>query len=172
MAGFKFLIIRDNLLVGWVTPANPASLAGAGITGFNSCQSERAAVTRTTAMESSPCKAPSGRTSTTRLPLSPVIPASISRLIRSATSLFNGVASDVFRSSFSNGIQGDGSYRLNDAHTIRMGFFANNEDITSDNTSTLFTQDPNTGNVTLPPYQVVDNQQKNGNTLCLPLPSG
>ena len=38
--------------------------------------------------------------------------------------VFNGVASNVSRSSFVNGLQGDGSYRLNDAHTLRMGFFA------------------------------------------------
>jgi hypothetical protein len=37
--------------------------------------------------------------------------------------VFTGVASNVSRSSLSNGLQGDGSYRLNDAHTIRTGFF-------------------------------------------------
>ena len=34
---------------------------------------------------------------------------------------FNGVASDYFRSSSSTGIQADGSYRLNDTHTLRIG---------------------------------------------------
>ena len=53
----------------------------------------------------------------------------------------NGVASDVYRSSFSNGLQGDGSYRLNDAHTLRMGFFGSHEAIKSDNTSTVFPVD-------------------------------
>ena len=41
--------------------------------------------------------------------------------------VFNGVASNVFHSSFSNGLQGDGSYHLNDCHTIRMGFSASDE---------------------------------------------
>jgi opacity protein-like surface antigen len=41
--------------------------------------------------------------------------------------LFNGVASDVYRSSFLNGISGDVSYRLNDAHTVRTGFFTQGE---------------------------------------------
>jgi hypothetical protein len=41
--------------------------------------------------------------------------------------LFNNVASDVFRSSLLNGVSGDGAYRLNDAHTIRGGFFVHGE---------------------------------------------
>jgi opacity protein-like surface antigen/outer membrane receptor protein involved in Fe transport len=41
--------------------------------------------------------------------------------------LFNNVASDVFRSTFLNGISGDGAYRLNDAHTLRAGFLAQGE---------------------------------------------
>src|SRR5262249_43526175 len=41
--------------------------------------------------------------------------------------MFNGVASDVFRSTFLNGISGDAAYRLNDAHTLRAGFYAQSE---------------------------------------------
>ena len=36
--------------------------------------------------------------------------------------LFNGQATDVYRQSVASGIQGDGSYRVNDAHTLRAGF--------------------------------------------------
>ena len=39
----------------------------------------------------------------------------------------NNVASDVFRSSFVNGVSGDFSYRLNDAHTLRSGFYTQGE---------------------------------------------
>ena len=78
--------------------------------------------------------------------------------------VFNGVAAKVFRSSFSNGVQGDGSYRLNDAHTVRMGVFASTEDIRSDNTSTVFPVD-NAGNVNGAPLTIVDNNPKNGNRL-------
>lgn len=78
--------------------------------------------------------------------------------------VFNGVAAKVFRSSFSNGIQGDGSYRLNDTHTVRMGMFASTEDIRSNNTSTVFPVD-NAGNVTGAPFTIVDNNPKNGNRL-------
>ena len=37
--------------------------------------------------------------------------------------LINGVASDIVRQSDTNGIQADGSYKINPAHTIRAGFF-------------------------------------------------
>lgn len=39
----------------------------------------------------------------------------------------NNVASDVFRSSFLNGISGDFSSRLNEAHTVRYGFYTQGE---------------------------------------------
>jgi hypothetical protein len=35
--------------------------------------------------------------------------------------IFNGVASEVFRSDFANGVTGDIAYRLNEAHTLRAG---------------------------------------------------
>ena len=35
--------------------------------------------------------------------------------------IFNGVASQVFRSDFANGVTGDIAYRLNEAHTLRAG---------------------------------------------------
>ncbi len=78
--------------------------------------------------------------------------------------VFNGVASNVFRSSFSNGLQGDGSYRLNDAHTVRMGYFFNYEDIKSNNTSTVFPVDAS-GDVFGAPFTITDDNPKNGNTL-------
>ena len=78
--------------------------------------------------------------------------------------VFNGVAADIFRSSFSNGIQGDGSYHLGDAHTIRTGFFASDENIVSNNTSTVFPVNGN-GNVNGPATTITDNNPKNGNTL-------
>ncbi|WP_334158216.1 TonB-dependent receptor [Oryzomicrobium sp.] len=78
--------------------------------------------------------------------------------------VFNGVASQVFRSSSSTGLQGDGTYRLNDSHTLRMGLFASTENIRSDNSSTVFPVDAG-GTVTGAPYTIVDNNAKNGNTL-------
>lgn len=78
--------------------------------------------------------------------------------------VFNGVASDVFRSSFSTGIQGDGSYWLNDDHIIRMGVMASTENVRSDNSSMVFPVDAG-GNVNGVPYTIVDDNGKNGNTL-------
>ena len=76
----------------------------------------------------------------------------------------NGVASDIYRSSFSNGLQGDGSYRLNDAHTLRMGFFGSHETIKSDNTSTVFPVDA-AGNPSGPAETITDDNPKNGNII-------
>ncbi len=78
---------------------------------------------------------------------------------------FFGVASDIYRSAISNALQADGSWRLNDAHTVRFGFFGQDENVRSDNTSTVFPLDPSTGNVNGPPYTIVDNNPKNGNVL-------
>ena len=41
--------------------------------------------------------------------------------------MFNGVASDVFRGSITNGLQADGAFRLNPAHTLRVGLFGSAE---------------------------------------------
>ena len=78
--------------------------------------------------------------------------------------VFNGVASDIFRSSFSNGIQADTSYHLNESHTIRFGLFGNEENIRSNDTSTVFSVNSN-GLVSGAPFAIVDNHPKNGNTL-------
>ena len=49
--------------------------------------------------------------------------------------VFNGVASNVQRQSFANGLQGDGSYRLDDVHTLRTGFVVNAEQTEVGNSS-------------------------------------
>ncbi len=49
--------------------------------------------------------------------------------------LINGIASNVGRISYTNGIQGDGSYKLNDSHTLRAGFSVSGEQATVENTS-------------------------------------
>src|ERR1700722_10745970 len=51
--------------------------------------------------------------------------------------LFNGVASDVYRATFANGVQGDGSYKVNDAHTLRTGFSVTSEKTQNTNLSTV-----------------------------------
>jgi len=52
--------------------------------------------------------------------------------------LFNGIASDVYRRGFANGLQGDGAYKLSDAHTLRAGFTVTGESTLNSNVSTVF----------------------------------
>jgi outer membrane receptor protein involved in Fe transport len=49
--------------------------------------------------------------------------------------LLNGIASDISRQSYTNGIQGDASYMVNPAHTVRAGFTVSAEKVWVDNTS-------------------------------------
>jgi outer membrane receptor protein involved in Fe transport len=49
--------------------------------------------------------------------------------------LLNGIASDISRVSYTNGVQGDASYLINPAHTLRMGFTVSGEQSWVDNTS-------------------------------------
>ncbi|MGD0886720.1 MAG: TonB-dependent receptor [Thermodesulfovibrionales bacterium] len=143
-------------------PPDPAYLAGAGITGFDSAsldenqyEANRYGIA---ALQSSIGSDFDYQVAYfTRYTSVHFTPDPIGDLV------FNGVASDVFRSSFSNGLQGDGSYHLNDAHTIRMGYYTNLENIVSNNTSTVFPVDAN-GNVTGAPFAITDNNPKNGCT--------
>jgi outer membrane receptor protein involved in Fe transport len=49
--------------------------------------------------------------------------------------LINGIASDISRQSYTNGLQGDASYMVNPAHTVRAGFTVSGEQAWVDNTS-------------------------------------
>jgi outer membrane receptor protein involved in Fe transport/opacity protein-like surface antigen len=49
--------------------------------------------------------------------------------------LLNGIASDISRQSYTNGFQGDASYAITPAHTLRAGFTVSAEQIWVDNTS-------------------------------------
>ena len=69
---------------------------------------------------------------------------------------FNGVASDVNRMLSSGGLQADGSYRLNDEHTLRGGFMSLYESLESNTTTTVFPVD-GAGNPTGPAYPIEDD---------------
>jgi outer membrane receptor protein involved in Fe transport len=77
--------------------------------------------------------------------------------------VFNGVASDVYRQSFINGIQEDTSYRLGFAHTLKFGFSASTENTLVNNGSTALALDPGTGLPTDTPTSVFDSNTKTGN---------
>lgn len=82
--------------------------------------------------------------------------------------LINGVASDVFRSSYVNGVQLDSAYRLNEAHTLRAGFVGQGEQTQVQDSSTVVAggNDPDTGpfqtDPTAPPFNVNDETAKFG----------
>ena len=69
--------------------------------------------------------------------------------------IFNGVASEVFRSDFANGVTGDIAYRLNEAHTLRAGLLLRTDKTQVTNTGTLEPLDA-AGNPIDAPFTVVD----------------
>jgi outer membrane receptor protein involved in Fe transport len=71
--------------------------------------------------------------------------------------LFNGQATDVYRSSTASGLQGDFAYRLNDEHTLRAGFTGTLESTNVSNVSTVL---PASGADT--PFTITDNDSKLG----------
>jgi outer membrane receptor protein involved in Fe transport len=74
---------------------------------------------------------------------------------------FNDVASDVTRKSLLNGVQFDGSYRLNDVHTLRSGFGITAEQTYVNNTSTVLPLDAS-GNPLPFPETITDANSKLG----------
>jgi hypothetical protein len=77
--------------------------------------------------------------------------------------LLNGVASDVSRQAYTNGVQGDGSYILNAAHTLRAGFSVSAEKTWVDNTSLVEPCSACDGTDTIDaPFPVTDDNAKVG----------
>jgi TonB dependent receptor len=76
--------------------------------------------------------------------------------------LLNGIASDVSRQAYTNGVQGDASYVLNSAHTLRMGFTASAEKTWVDNTSIVEPCTACDGTDSGPPMSISDNNYKTG----------
>jgi opacity protein-like surface antigen/outer membrane receptor protein involved in Fe transport len=71
--------------------------------------------------------------------------------------MFNGVATNVYRGSVVNGIQGDGAFRLNDAHTLRAGAYVSVEKTTVSGNSQLLPLDATTGaQISDIPFQAID----------------
>ena len=76
--------------------------------------------------------------------------------------LYNGLASDVLRDSFLNGISADGAYHYNDSHTLRGGFSASGENTYVRNASLVFATDANGDPVGAPFAAPVDSSPKFG----------
>jgi outer membrane receptor protein involved in Fe transport len=75
--------------------------------------------------------------------------------------VFNGVSSDIHRSSFVNGLQGDGAYRIDGGHTLLAGFTASGERTQTVNSSIIEPLDAN-GDPIDAPFGVSDSNSKLG----------
>ena len=76
--------------------------------------------------------------------------------------LLNGIASDISRQSYTNGVQGDASYIINAAHTLRMGFTVSAEQTWVDNTSLVEPCTACDGTDSGPPEAITDDVDKLG----------
>ncbi len=85
--------------------------------------------------------------------------------------VFNGVAASIFRQAESAGIQADSSYKINDAHTIRAGFFIAHETFAANSSSVVFPVDA-IGNVGEVPITIPDSTGLNGGTCGVYLQDG
>jgi len=77
--------------------------------------------------------------------------------------VFNGVASDVYRASFANGLTGDFAYRVNDAQTLRAGYLLRNEYSKVSTQNVLLPVDM-FGNPLDAPFATLDESSKLGYT--------
>jgi len=76
--------------------------------------------------------------------------------------LLNGIASDISRQAYTNGIQGDGSYVINAAHTLRAGFSVSAEQVWVDNSSIVVPCTACDGTDTGAPETITDDVAKLG----------
>jgi outer membrane receptor protein involved in Fe transport len=76
--------------------------------------------------------------------------------------LLNGIASDITRRSFTNGIQADGSYLINPANTVRGGFTLSGEQVSVGNSSVVVPCTACDGTDNGSPETIVDNVSKLG----------
>ena len=76
--------------------------------------------------------------------------------------LINGIASNISRTSYTNGLQGDGSYQLNSSHTLRAGFSVSSEQAFVGNTSLVEPCTVCDGSDNGNPMSITDNVSKTG----------
>ena len=75
---------------------------------------------------------------------------------------FNGVAGRIDRSIFSTGLQTDGSYLLNEHHTLRAGFSFTSELAKVDTSTAVFPTDSSGALSSSNPFTIQDDGQKHG----------
>lgn len=74
---------------------------------------------------------------------------------------YSGIASDIDRASFANGLQSDFSYELNEKNILRSGFFLSDERVASDKSSAVFA-DANEDGIqdSTTPFRITDNSKQ------------
>jgi outer membrane receptor protein involved in Fe transport len=76
--------------------------------------------------------------------------------------LFNGIAQEASRTDVATGVQGDGSWRINDQHTLRAGFLGQIEHATSATTSTVLPVNAAGEQTSIQPLSIINNQNNAG----------
>ncbi len=75
---------------------------------------------------------------------------------------YNGIAADILRRNVASGVQADLSYRINPAHTLRAGLFAQRETFTTRNTASVFPADADNNQTSGVPLTIQDDTQIKG----------
>ena len=76
--------------------------------------------------------------------------------------LFDGIAQRASRQNIATGAQADGSWRINEQHTLRAGFLAQVEQASASTTSSVLPVDANGNPTTGQPSTIIDNQNNSG----------
>jgi hypothetical protein len=76
--------------------------------------------------------------------------------------LFNGNAPTAYRRSIATGTQGDGSYRINEDHTLRAGFLIQGERSSSATNASVIPLNPDGTQASNQPITIIDDSAKTG----------
>jgi len=76
--------------------------------------------------------------------------------------LFNGIAQTATRQSIANGVQGDGSWRISDVHTLRTGFYIQGERSSFDTNSSVLPVGADGTETSDQPFTILDSGATTG----------
>jgi outer membrane receptor protein involved in Fe transport len=76
--------------------------------------------------------------------------------------MFNGIAQRASRQDVATGVQADGSWRINEQHTLRAGFLAQTETVRANTLSSVLPVDSSGAQTSDQPFNVVDSLAHSG----------
>ncbi len=76
--------------------------------------------------------------------------------------MFNGIGADIYRRNDASGLQSDLSWRINTAHTLRAGLFAQQERFDAFNNAQVFAADADGNQTSSTPISIQDNTRIDG----------